>query len=189
MSHFLQTERLVLRAFTEGDVDNLYQLNGDRDVMWFLSGGEPTPREEVSNRIIPFFLSFYERGDGLGYWAAEARETGEFPGWFHLRSGEEGSVELGYRLRKAAWNKGYATEGSRALICKCFTELGTSRIFAHTMAVNLPSRKVMEKCGLTFVRSFTSDNLPDIPGADEGEVEYALTRQDWEASGPVDALA
>jgi len=49
---FLETERLVLRGFTEDDVDHLYDLNGDRDVMWFLTGGEPTSREEVRGRII-----------------------------------------------------------------------------------------------------------------------------------------
>jgi RimJ/RimL family protein N-acetyltransferase len=74
MPIFLKTERLMLRSFTEDDVDNLYELNGDRDVMWFLTGGEPTPCEEVRDRIIPFFLSFYERSDGRGFWAAEARD-------------------------------------------------------------------------------------------------------------------
>jgi RimJ/RimL family protein N-acetyltransferase len=66
MPAFLETDRLVLRGFTEADADHLYELNSDHDVMWFLSGGEPTPREEVRDRIIPFFLSFYERYEGLG---------------------------------------------------------------------------------------------------------------------------
>ena len=74
MPAFLETDRLLLRGFTEDDVDHLYELNSDRDVMWFLNGGEPTPRE-VRSRIIPFFLSFYERHDGLGFWAAEASAT------------------------------------------------------------------------------------------------------------------
>ena len=152
MRIFLETERLVLRGFTEDDVDNLYELNGDRDVMWYLTGGEPTPRGEVRDRIVPFFLSFYERDDGLGFWAAETRAAGAFLGWFHLRPTEDGSVDLGYRLRKAAWNQGYATEGSRALIRKCFTDLGVNRVIAHTMAVNHASRRVMEKSGLAFVQ-------------------------------------
>lgn len=179
MPPFLETERLTLRAFTADDVDHLYELNGDRDVMWFLTGGEPTPRDEVRDRIIPFFLSFYERYDGLGYWAAEARTTGDFLGWFHLRPADDGSVELGYRLRKAAWNKGYATEGSRALIRKCFADLGVRRVFAHTMMVNHASRRVMEKSGLVFVRTFPSDKVPAIPGAEQGEVEYAVTLEEY----------
>jgi RimJ/RimL family protein N-acetyltransferase len=50
------------------------------------------------------------------------------------------------------------------------------------MAVNQPSRRVMEKCGLALVRSYHSDDVPAIPGAEQGEVEYALTRADWQAS-------
>jgi RimJ/RimL family protein N-acetyltransferase len=180
MRIFLETERLVLRGFTEDDVDNLYELNGDRDVMWYLTGGEPTPHEEVRDRIVPFFLSFYERDDGLGFWAAEAKGTSGFLGWFHLRPTDDGSVDLGYRLRKAAWKKGYATEGSQALIRKCFADLGVDRVVAHTMTVNHASRRVMEKCGLVFVRVHDSANLPAIPGAEQGEVEYALTREQWQ---------
>jgi RimJ/RimL family protein N-acetyltransferase len=183
MPILLETDRLALRRFTEDDVDHLYDLNRDPDVMWFLNGGEPTPREEVRDRIIPFFLSFYERFDGLGFWAAEARATGDFLGWFHFRPAEDGSIDLGYRLRKAAWNQGYATEGSRALIRKGFTDLGVQRVVAHTMTVNQASRRVMEKSGLAFVRTYHSADVPDIPGAEQGEVEYALTRQDWEAAG------
>jgi RimJ/RimL family protein N-acetyltransferase len=179
---YLKTDRLVLGDFTEADAGLIYELNSDPEVMWFLTGGEPTPREVVSGRIIPFFLSFHERGDGLGFWAARTRASGEFVGWFHLRPAEDGSVELGYRLRRATWNRGYATEGSRALIRKCFTDLGVDRVVAHTMAVNRPSRKVMEKCGLTLVRSYHSPDTPAIPGADQGEVEYALTRTRWQAT-------
>jgi len=50
------------------------------------------------------------------------------------------------------------------------------------MAVNQPSRRVMQKCGLALVRSYPSDDVPAIPGAEQGEVEYALTRADWQAS-------
>jgi RimJ/RimL family protein N-acetyltransferase len=185
---YLQTDRLVLRDFTEADAGLIYELNSDPEVMWFLSGGEPTPREVVSGRIIPFFLSFRERGDGLGFWAAQTRANGEFLGWFHLRPSEDrGSVELGYRLRRSAWNQGYATEGSRALIRKCFTDLGVERVFAHTMAVNRPSRRVMEKSGLTLVRSFRSADSPAIPGADQGEVEYAVTRAQWRAAASAES--
>jgi RimJ/RimL family protein N-acetyltransferase len=180
MPAFLQTSRLILRTFTEDDVDHLFELNGDPDVMWFLTGGEPTPREEVRDRVIPFFLSFYQQHDGLGFWAAQTGDDGEFLGWFHLRPTDEpDSIDLGYRLRKAAWNKGYATEGSRALIDRSFTGLPIARVVAHTMAINGASRRVMEKCGLTLVSTHPAGNLPAIPGADQGEVRYALSREDW----------
>jgi RimJ/RimL family protein N-acetyltransferase len=182
MPVFLETERLVLRHFTADDVGNIYDLNSDPDVMWFLTGGEPTPREEVENRIIPRFLGFHERSGWQGYWAAEAKPAREFIGWFHLLPRDDGSVELGYRLRKEAWNNGYATETSRALIRKCFTDLGVDRMTARTMAVNHASRRVMEKCGLALADAHPSPSLPAIPGAERGEVLYALTRQQWEES-------
>jgi RimJ/RimL family protein N-acetyltransferase len=90
-------------------------------------------------------------------------------------------VDLGYRLRRAAWNKGHATEGSLALIRMGFTDLGVGRVFAHTMTVNTASRRVMEKCGLTLVRTIPYEGPYVIEGAERGEVEYALTRPEWES--------
>ncbi len=88
-------------------------------------------------------------------------------------------AELGYRLRRDAWGHGYATEGSRALIAKGFGELGLSRIWAQTMAVNTRSRRVLEKSGLRYVRTFFMDFDDPIPGTEKGEVEYAITRSEW----------
>jgi RimJ/RimL family protein N-acetyltransferase len=179
----LETNRLTLRAATPDDVDNLYTLNSDPAVMRYINGGQPTPRQEISDTIIPFWLKLYERQDGLGYWIAQSKAGQRFLGWFHFRPGPGDDVELGYRLLRAAWDQGYATEGSRALIHKGFTDMGVPRVFAHTMAVNLASRRVLEKCGLVFTGPFDGGQLPDIPGAEHGEVEYALTRDQWLGAG------
>jgi RimJ/RimL family protein N-acetyltransferase len=183
MQVFCETQRLVLRRFTMADVDNLVRLDADPDVMHFITGGIPTAREEIEKEILPAFLAYYERFEGYGYWAAIEKPTGEFLGWFHFRPREGASpdeAELGYRLRKSAWGKGYATEGSRALIRKGFTEFGVRRVVAETMAVNLASRRVMEKAGLTLVRSFHQPWPYPIEGDDLGDVEYALNKADWE---------
>lgn len=180
----LETPRLVLRQFTEGDVDNLVDLNSDPEVMRYLTGGKPMPREEIRDQIIPFHLSGYDRFDRLGTWATESADSGEFLGWFCLRAGnrtEITNVELGYRLRRSAWNQGYATEGSRALISMGFTDLGVERVFAHTMTLNAASRRVMEKCGLALVRSIPWDYPYTFAGTEHGEVEYALTRLEWDS--------
>ena len=183
MQVFLETERLVLRRFTEADLDNLFDLNGDPEVMRFLTGGKPTPREVIRNETLPRILHYYERFAGLGFWAAIEKSIGDFMGWFEFRPPEGGGpdeVELGYRLRKSAWGKGYATEGARALIRKGFTELGVRRVVAQAMAVNTASRRVMEKVGLTHVRTVHEEWPDPIKGAEEGEVEYALWKADWE---------
>jgi RimJ/RimL family protein N-acetyltransferase len=179
----LETPRLAIRRFTEDDVDNLFDLNSDPEVMRYF-GGRPTPREEIRDRIIPFHLAVCDQFDRLGTWAAESSATGEFLGWFHFRPGPGGditNIALGYRLRRAAWNQGYATEGSRALIRMGFTDLDVQRVFAHTLTVNTASRRVMEKCGLTLVRTTPYEGTDDIEGAEHGEVEYAITKPEWEA--------
>ena len=183
MHIILITPRLTIRQFTRDDVGNLFDLNSDPEVMRYLTGGKPTPREQIRDEIIPFHLAVYQRLDRLGTWAAESGATGEFLGWFHLRPGPDADVtniELGYRLRRAAWSQGYATEGSRALISMVFADLGAQRVFGHTMTVNTASRRVMEKCGLTLVRTTSYEGADVIEGSEHGEVEYALTRPEWE---------
>jgi RimJ/RimL family protein N-acetyltransferase len=184
MRVFLETERLILRQFTEDDVDNLVALDGDPDVMHFITGGRLTPRAEIVEEVLPAFLAYYSRFAGYGFWAVVEKSTGEFLGWFHFRPGEgaaPGEAELGFRLRKSAWGKGYGTEGSRALIAKGFTEYGVQRVVAEAMAVNTASRRVMEKSGLRLIRTFHQDWPYAIEGDEHGDVEYALDRTEWPA--------
>jgi RimJ/RimL family protein N-acetyltransferase len=197
MKVFLRTDRLMLRRFTEADEGNLFELNSDPEVMRFLTGGKPTPRDVVRTAIIPVFLGYYERFEGFGFWAAVEVTTGQFLGWFHFRPPlndentpadwhEDGVAELGYRLRRSAWGKGYATEGSRALIDKGFTELGLRRVVAETMAGNGGSRRVLEKSGLIQVGTVASAGPADAGRAGQGHVVvYELTRADWEARARV----
>ena len=179
---FLETERLVLREFTLADADNLVSLDSDPEVMRFVTGGVPTSREEIEQDILPRFLAYYQRPGGYGFWAAIEKSTGTFIGWFHFRPKEGADpdeAELGYRLRKSAWGKGYATEGSRALIRKGFTEFDVRRVVAETMAVNLASRRVLEKAGLTLVRTFHQPWPYPMEGDEHGDVEYALDKADF----------
>ncbi|MER6144896.1 GNAT family N-acetyltransferase [Streptomyces sparsogenes] len=212
MDIFLETERMVLRPFTPDDLDRLVELDGDPEVMRYINGGRPTPRDTIRTRHLPRLLHRHPGLGTFGYWAAEAKgtgakgaeaedagarstgaeDTGAFLGWFEFRPLEDDSpavVELGYRLRAATWGRGYATEGARALIRKGFTELGVQRVTANTMTVNAASRRVMEKSGLTFVRTYFGDWPEAIDGSEHGEVEYELTREAWErrraASGGV----
>lgn len=192
MHVFLETARLVLRRFTADDADELVALDGDPAVMRYLTGGRGTDRAEIVADYLPAYLDYYRRFPGYGFWAAVEKSGGEFLGWFHLRPGPDDppdEPELGYRLRAAAWGRGYATEGSRALVDRAFADLGARRVFATTMAVNLASRRVMEKAGLSFVRAFTQDWPDVVEGAEFGDVEYALTRDEWarrRAAGPGD---
>lgn len=180
----LETERLPLRRFRPDDVDLLVELDSDPQVVHFITGGRTTPREEVEREVLPAFLAHDEKGDGYGFFAAVDRSTGEFVGWFHLRphgDAPRDEPELGYRLRRAAWGRGLATEGSRALVDLAFERLGARRVVAETMAVHVASRRVMEKAGLSLVRAFHADWPDRIPGDEHGDVEYAVTREQWQA--------
>jgi RimJ/RimL family protein N-acetyltransferase len=183
MHVYLQTERLILRRFTLDDVDLATELDSDPEVMRYITGGRPTPRDEIRDDYLPSWLAYYERGDRYGFWAAMEKGTDTFIGWFHLRPQPEDpddEPELGYRLNAAACGQGYATEGSRALIRKAFEELGARRVYATTMVVNVGSWRVMEKAGLRRIREFRQEWPYRIEGEEHGDVEYALTRDEWE---------
>lgn len=181
---FLTTERLVLRRFTSADVDLLVELDSDPAVMHFITGGRSTPRAEVEDDVLPAFLRHYQRYEGYGFWAALERSTGAFLGWFHLRPAPDAPLdepELGYRLRRSAWGRGYATEGAAALVDKAFRDHGAQRVVAETMAVHTASRRVMERAGLTLVRHFWQPWPDPIEGDEQGDVEYAIDRATWQA--------
>ena len=178
MTVFLETERLILRRFTADDVDHLYELDSDPVVtrhVRLTPDSRPTEYTVIREQILPRYLQYYEQYEGYGYWAAVARAGGEFLGWFHFRPDADNpdEIELGYRLRRAAWGQGYATEGARALIHKGFTELGTQRVVATALAANAASIRVMEKAGLRFERTFL------YPGTDQEGVKYALNRSEF----------
>ena len=182
MSTFLETDRLVLREFTADDVDNLIELDADPEVVLW-TPDESTSRDEVERDVLPHFLRYYTDTPGFGFWAVEEKATGEFIGWFHLRPAQghgPDEPEIGYRLRRSAWGKGYATEGSRALIDKAFSEHPVRRVIAETSAIHTASRRVMEKSGLRLVREFDAGFPPISPEDVHGDVEYAIDRAEWQ---------
>jgi RimJ/RimL family protein N-acetyltransferase len=182
----LTTPRLVLRRLVADDLDALVELDSDPEVMRYLTNGRPTPREWAATALARR-IDEYERSGGTGQWAALLRETGAFIGWFGLRrrpDRDPGELELGYRLRRAVWGRGLATEGSRALVAAAFTRFGAHRVWAQTMFVNQASRRVMARAGLVHVRTFHEHFDDPIPGTELGEVEYALTAGQWRAQPP-----
>jgi RimJ/RimL family protein N-acetyltransferase len=169
------TARLALRPIATTDVDLIVDLDADPEVVRFISGGEPTSPAEAT-RIV-------ERS--LGHrWMAFDRDGDGFVGWFGLRPSGGYERELGYRLRRACWGRGLATEGALALIDIAFTRLDARRVWAQTMTVNAASRAVMERCGMRYVRTFHLEWPEPIAGTEHGDVEYELTRAAWAARRP-----
>jgi RimJ/RimL family protein N-acetyltransferase len=164
------TERLLFRPLSVDDIDELLLLDSDPEVMRYINGGRPSRRDEVDEIV----------QKSLGHrWMAFDRSTKEFAGWFALRPTGDREYELGYRLHRVAWGKGLATEGSGALVTRAFTDLGADRIWAQTMTVNAASRRVLERCGLRYVRTFHLEWPEQIEGTELGDVEYELLRSEW----------
>lgn len=183
-SVLLTTERLVLRRFTLDDAEALLALDSDPRVRRFVEDGEPVTRESAIE-MIEHWLRYHEASDLFGFWAAIERSTGGFLGWFHYRPDndrDEDEPELGYRLIASAWGTGLATEGSRALIDHGFATGRVRLVWAQTMAVNMASRRVMEKAGMRPTRTFPTEWPVRIAGDEEGDVEYAITFDEWRAA-------
>lgn len=165
------TRRLDLRAVTSADRDHLVALEADPEVMRFLNGGLPVPEAGCPDAD---FLT--PRGTEPEVLVAHERGTGRFIGWFALF--DDGLVdglrtaELGYRLHRAAWGQGFASEGVCALATHAFEDLGFGRIRAQTMAVNLASRRVLEKAGFCHTDTVFPTCLQHLTGGEQGEVLY-----------------
>lgn len=186
MSDVLETDRLVLRHLTAEGAELLIELDSDPEVMRHLTGGPPSlPPAVVREKVIPSVLATYERWQGrFGLFAGYEKASGDFIGWFQLRPEREGpldEVELGYRLRREAWGKGYATEAARALLHKGFTELGLRRVWGETMAVNVASQKVMTNVGMCVAAQIpTPDDMQGVEGAERGGFRFEITKEQWD---------
>lgn len=179
----LETERLVLRRFTDTDADAelLVELDSDPEVMKYI-GPIRFSAAEYRERIRVSWLPYYAqplRGCGAIY----EKASGEFLGWVFLRPApvylfaaeagwtRESDLELGYRLKRAAWGKGYATEASAALVAPALADPEVTCVVAAALAPNRASWRVMEKLGMSRVREFA------IPGLDVPSVMYAVCRE------------
>ena len=165
------------------------ELDSDPEVMRYLTGRARSADEVRQAHQVR--LAAAEALPGLGFWAGFTGD--DFVGWWILqppdgpdRPSGTGQAELGYRLLRRHWRRGYATEGARELIRYGFEQLGLDRIYAQTMAVNAPSRATMTAAGLTFCRAFVSGEPHDelLPGAEHGDVEYELTKLTWRQRSP-----
>jgi RimJ/RimL family protein N-acetyltransferase len=180
----LHTERLRLVPLADEHLQFEIELDSDPEVMRYLTGRALSPDEvEQAHRRR---LAAADEVAGLGFWAGFADD--EFVGWWILQPPHgpdqprvAGEADLGYRLLRRHWRRGYASEGARELIRCGFEDVCLDRIFAQTMAGNAASRTTMAAVGLTLTRAFVSDEPYDdlVPDAEQGEVEYELTRTTW----------
>jgi RimJ/RimL family protein N-acetyltransferase len=178
----LRTDRLELVPLSEDHLAFLVEVNADPEVHRFLFHRGLTAQE--TELRVRRALAGAAESDGLGQWIGS--HNGEQIGLWMLQAPHgpsqppvPGEADLGYRLPRRHWRQGYASEGARELVRHGFEDLGLTRVFAQTMAVNEPSRATMASVGLTFNRSFVEEYDVPIPGHEQGEVEYDITREHW----------
>ena len=182
----ITTERLQLREWRESDRAPYAEMNADPMVMRFFAG---LMTRDASDRELEVWQSGFE-ARGWGNWAVETRDAGRFIGYVGLSIPRRAlpfmpCVELGYRLAPAHWGQGYATEGARAALRVAFEQLRLEEIVSFTPLVNLPSRAVMDRVGMTNANEDFDHPNPALPeGALRRMCLYRLGRETWLRNQP-----
>jgi RimJ/RimL family protein N-acetyltransferase len=177
-----RTERLQLRLWRDEDRAPFAALNADPEVMRHF----PAPlTAEASDALVQRAqAALRERGWGL--WAVERRDTAQFIGFIGLGLAPASlpfapAVEVGWRLARAHWGQGLATEGARAALQVAFETLGLQEVVSFTAASNHRSQAVMQRLGLDDAQApFEHPNVP--PGHPvRPHVLFRLGRERWAA--------
>lgn len=148
----LATERLVIRSTEEGDVEGLHRIYSDPEAMRYIPGGAFDDMERVRRSIAR--SREREATSGMTLWAVADKDTGGFIGQCGVVpvDGKGPEIELAYHFGRPFWGRGYATEAARAVADYAFRELKLERLLGLTFPTNVPSQRVLEKAGFTYVR-------------------------------------
>jgi RimJ/RimL family protein N-acetyltransferase len=146
----LRTKRLLMRRWRDADRVPFATMNADPEVTRYLRGSlDRAASDQLVDRIEALFDA-----QGFGLWALELPDTAEFIGFTGLHpmpSGVpgEGGTEVGWRLARSAWHKGYATEAATAAVDVAFAGAGLPELWSMTAVLNEPSQAVMRRIGMT----------------------------------------
>ncbi len=164
MKIFAETERLILRELVAADEEGLFAVDSDPDVNTYL-GNNPVKNIQQTKDIIQFIRNQYIE-NGIGRWAMIEKNTHNFIGWTGLKLVKEltnnhnNYYDLGYRLNKNYWGKGFATEAAKASVDYGINQLNLKDIYAIADMNNIASKKVLEKVGLKFIETFNLEGTP-----------------------------
>lgn len=146
----LRTPRLLLRPWRDKDLAPFAALNADPEVRrWFAGTLTREDSDAQATRLQEHIATH-----GFGFWAVEAPGTAPFIGFVGLQhvtfaAPFAPAVEIGWRLARAHWGMGYATEAARAALAHAFGPLGLPEVVSFAVPGNLASRRVMERIGMT----------------------------------------
>lgn len=164
MKFYIETSRLILRDMLPEDVDAMFELDSDPEVVKFI-GIKPAANKDETAAMIEFVRQQYI-DNGIGRWVAVEKSGGEVVGWSGLKfitkseNNRNHFYDVGYRLLKRHWGKGYATESAKAALQFGFEVMKLDEIIGTVHAENYASQRVLNKCGLKFIENFMHDELP-----------------------------
>jgi RimJ/RimL family protein N-acetyltransferase len=146
----LMTSRIILRAYEEGEVTQLYEILQIPDVLRYFPTSDPLSLAKV-HRLVARQQKHWEE-HGFGWWALAWRDTNRLFGWCGLNFlPETDEVELKYLLAKDFWGKGLATEASRASMEYALTNTALDSVIGLVHPENIASQRVLEKVGMSFL--------------------------------------
>ncbi len=158
----LETNRLMLRAIQPSDFNELFRMNSDPIVMKYVGDGSTRSHEQMLKEV-EMLISYYTKRPGMGIWAIELKTSSKFIGAGGLTyNTNKAAVELGYRLPKEQWNKGYATEASRELVRYAFQNLRVDKVIASAHIENLASHNVLKKIGMSHIGNGYEFDSPQV---------------------------
>ncbi|MFF2277298.1 GNAT family N-acetyltransferase [Agromyces sp. NPDC058126] len=174
----LETERLRLRPFADGDADALFALNSDAYVLRYWDSPPWTDRSSIE-RFMAGCRRMEEEGTGARV-AIERTSDQLFVGWCTFNSWDPDfkSASLGYCFTQSAWGHGYATESARAVLGWAFDTLDLNRVQSETDTRNAASARVLEKLGFEREGTLREDCI--VNGDVSDSWVYGLLRRDWE---------
>lgn len=152
---FLETPRLLLRRWRSDDLDALAAVNAQPEVMRYIHDGHTLDRAATAKRLANYQRHWDEHGFGL--YAVEIKETGEVAGFTGLAVPTflpeiMPAVEIGWRLGRAYWGRGLATEAAQAVVAHTRAELDLRRLVSIHVVGNESSARVMVKLGMSLER-------------------------------------
>jgi 3-dehydroquinate dehydratase/shikimate dehydrogenase len=176
----LTTDRLILRPWRESDLDPFAAMNADPDVMRFF----PRTLDREASDAMAHRISLMLDEQGWGLWATEVPGVAPFIGFIGLApvpfdSHFTPAIEVGWRLGKAYWGRGYAPEGARAALAYAFDTLELDEVISMTIPANEPSQRVMQKLGLRHDPSDDFDHPNHSDREDHRHVLYRIRRPDY----------
>lgn len=178
----IETERLILRNWTEADIEPFLAHTNTPAVMEWLGGSKP---EEEARDIIRSRVMRWQEERGFTFWVVERKSDGELLGFCGLKLADDqnspfaGEFEIGWRLRQDCWGQGFAKEAAIATLDFAFDRLGAERVLAITFRQNEASWGLMERLGMRFYPELGYDDsrFPDL----NPTIVYGIRREEWRA--------